>query len=359
MKDFTKKGTKLPVIPVGTEYLTGLTERKWESHYCKKPLYSHGETLRRGEVYIKAEKKNYNENDDFYLIKLSTIERLAKEQGMCDGCIDFEFIKDWWHMLPSSKNQELRQIYFKNHIGFLGIDRLFFIYKSEINNENTKVKLQENGTVTVTDTETTTTLSKATVDEICRLVKEDGEKVKLEVGKWNYIKSKSYDFVFRVFITEIKWTKVLGYGFDEKNIFYENTEFISLKEIDYSYLLNPETVQQYLIEEAVKRGYEKGTKYKHIKFDTVEVLKQPENLKLNLDYNNLTDGCGGSIFDEGVWATIIKPETITRAEAEKQTVFTVVDINTGVDFGIFSTKKKAEKFICTSKNFTIVERPID
>jgi len=350
MKDFTKKGTKLPVIPVGTEYLTGLTERKWESHYCKKPLYSHGETLRRGEVYIKAEKKNYNENDDFYLIKLSTIERLAKEQGMCDGCIDFEFIKDWWHMLPSSKNQELRQIYFKNHIGFLGIDRLFFIYKSEINNENTKVKLQENGTVTVTDTETTTTLSKATVDEICRLVREDGEKVKLEKGLW-YRNRWGARYLFQ-------GDGVQTYGFtnDEKFMF---TKVAWSDKMQEWRLDNPEAIKECFKSEALKKGYKKGVKIRnHQGTFTLEDL----DIVFNTQYSDgiyTRQGSGVWLCMNGVWSEIIQPETITRAEAEKQTVFTVVDINTGVDFGIFSTKKKAEKFICTSKNFTIVERPID
>ena len=259
MKDFTKKGTKLPVIPVGTEYLTGLMERKWESHYCKEPLYSHGETLRRGEVYIKSEKKNYNQNDDFYLIKLSTIERLAKEQGMCNT-----------------------------------------------NNKTMKVTLQENGEVTVTDTETTTTLSKVTVDEICRLVKEK-DSPKLEVGNW-------YHYIGGLYV----WNNGnQTYGFNSQKRFDDHYSFSTS---DGAVEATPETVEQYLREEAVKRGFVKGTKYKHIKFDTVKVLKKPENLKLILhnDCNNLTDGCGGSIFDNGVWATIIQPETITRAEAEKR-----------------------------------------
>lgn len=310
MKDFTKKGTKLPVIPVGIKFRTNtdrVTKRfisEAHSGSQREKFISYGFEFVGKKVYVKCDEENYK-GDRHFLIKLSTIERLAKEQGMCDGCIDFEFIKDWWYMLPSSKNQELRQIYFKNHIGFLGIDRLFFIYKSEINNENMKVKLQENGTVTVTDTETTTTLSKVTVDEICRLVKEDGEKVKLEVGKW-------YHYIGGLYVWNNGNTT---YGFNSQKHFYEHYSFSTS---NGAVEATPETVEQYLIEEAVKRGYEKGTKYKHIKFDAVEVLKQPENLKLNIDYNNLTDGCGGSIFDEGVWATIIKPKTITRSEAEKR-----------------------------------------
>ena len=173
------------------------------------------------------------------------------------------------------------------------------------NQMNPTITLQENGDVIISNTETTTTLSKVTVDEICRLVKEDGEKVKLEVGKW-------YHYIGGLYV----WNNGNPtYGFNSQKRFYEHYSFSTS---NGAVEATTETVQQYLIEEAVKRGYEKGTKYKHIKFDTVRVLKQPENLKLNIDYNNLTDGCGGSIFYEGVWATILKPETITRAEAEKR-----------------------------------------
>lgn len=49
---------------------------------------------------------------------------------------------------------------------------------------NPTIKLQENGTVTVTDTETTTTLSKATVDEICRLVADNRMRKILYDGKF-------------------------------------------------------------------------------------------------------------------------------------------------------------------------------
>ena len=266
MKDFTKKGTKLPVIPVGTGYrCTSWKGNNMKLSFIHDDFYSFGKINTNGIECILAEVKGYK-GDCYFVFKLYTIERLAKEQGMCN-----------------------------------------------INNEiemNQKVTLQENGTVTVTDTETTTTLSKATVDEICRLVKEQPKLRKINV----WYGSKEYP--------KLCWRSDESncYGLNWKG----NWEFKSRnsKELstltDDDYELSPETVEQYLKAEAVKRGYEKGTKYKHIKFDAVEVLKQPENLKLNLDYNNLTDGCGGSIFDDGQWATIIKPETITRAEAEKR-----------------------------------------
>lgn len=83
MKDFTKKGTKLPVIPVGTLARTSLlhtngSEKSFKMATDKKRLVSYGML---DEKWLKCDNPDYN-GSDFYLIKLSTIERLAKEQGM-------------------------------------------------------------------------------------------------------------------------------------------------------------------------------------------------------------------------------------------------------------------------------------
>jgi len=85
MKDFTKKGIKLPVIPVGTVASTTLLFRSGKSKTfdmgtTKEHLISYGML---DEKWLKCDNPDYN-GSDFYLIKLSTIERLAKEQGMCD-----------------------------------------------------------------------------------------------------------------------------------------------------------------------------------------------------------------------------------------------------------------------------------
>jgi len=89
--DFTIKGTKLPVIPKGTEYSTvennkiyGTTELRYE----RDDLVSFG---LHEEGYILADKKDYF-GDFFYIFKLSTIERLAEEQGML---YEKETERDW------------------------------------------------------------------------------------------------------------------------------------------------------------------------------------------------------------------------------------------------------------------------
>jgi len=271
MKDFTKKGTKLPVIPVGTkfkwlekgEFKEPCKGNKKGTNSEKSDFISFGIYRNDNKIYVICDSEKDSYCKMRYLIKLSTIERLAKEQGMCNT-----------------------------------------------NNENMKVTLQENGTVTVTDTETTTTLSKATVDEICRLVKDkDKQPIKPVITYGGWYQNKSNPKIVVFYEKDDAVFGGVGYGFDAFGGFTHanNWSLKSFKE-DWQPATH-KTVEQYLKAEAVKREFVKGTKYKHIKFDTVEVLKKPENLKLNLDYNNLTDGCGGSIFDKGVWATIIEEET--------------------------------------------------
>ncbi len=337
MKDFTKKGTKLPVIPVGTEYSIPNIfpeickfKKKNQNYESRKDFISYGAF---NETWIKAEVKNYS-SDDYYLFKLSTIERLAKEQGMWDDGITITFkdklppffngcdirIYSGGEKSKSFSNPSNLEYAMNKSRAIFGewLDKKITNIQSNINEMNPKVTLQKSGDIKISpNPQMNYIIDKVTVDEICRLVKED--KPKLEVGKW--YKSETYPNAL-YFITKIEDNNFYAYGFNGNGNWEYECEWCDnlKKEIkdQKPYEASPETVQQYLIEEAVKRGYEKGTKYKHIKYDTVEFLKQPKNLKLNIEYNNLTDGCGGSIFDEGVWATIIKPETITRAEAEKQ-----------------------------------------
>ena len=85
MIDFTKKGTKLPVIPKGLEYTFEYTfERKLKSKFFTyyKDFISFGcWTNENGDPCILAETYNYTGNK-FYEIRVSDIERLAKEQGL-------------------------------------------------------------------------------------------------------------------------------------------------------------------------------------------------------------------------------------------------------------------------------------
>ena len=80
--DFKVKGTKLPIVPEGTQYrcthwLGGCLELS--NDYAN--WVSHGVTIFDGVEYIIAERSDYTQ-DHLYMISTSDIERLAAEQGM-------------------------------------------------------------------------------------------------------------------------------------------------------------------------------------------------------------------------------------------------------------------------------------
>ena len=295
MTDFTKKGTKLPVIPAGTKF-------KWLENETdfKEPCLSNitgfnsdnydfislGKFKHKKQTYVICDSEDIGHSSLRYLIKLSTIERLAKEQGM---------------------------------------------YKSQ--QMNPKVTLQENGDVIISNTvsnptdkgftiTTTTTLSKVTFDEICRLVKED--KAKLEIRKWYRavcIDGSENKALF--YVTEIKGNIFYAYGFNYSGNWRSNWRsncyfgITNPSEIRYE-IASPETVEQYLREEAVKRGFNGKLKFKPIG-SNLEVIRDGNENTFGFDESsNQLLYCNYVIFRDGQWATILKPETITKAEAEKE-----------------------------------------
>lgn len=219
---------------------------------------------------------------------------------------------------------------------------------------NPTIKLQENGTVTVTDTETTTTLSKVTVDEICNLaakskniaymeyngngcytvnfpplVKED--KAKLEIRKWYRavcIDGSENKALF--YVTEIKGDIFYAYGFNYSGNWRSNWRsncyfgITNPSEIRYE-IASPETVEQYLREEAVKRGFNGKLKFKPIGSHLEVIRDGNENTFGFNESSNQLLYCNYVIFRDGQWATIIEPETITRAEAEKELGKVIMD----------------------------------
>ena len=79
MIDFTIPGTKLPIIPKGTPYFTknGSNFSFVNTH----ELYSYGHYNLYDAVYINCEEADYDRGN-YYLVKLSTIQELAKQQNM-------------------------------------------------------------------------------------------------------------------------------------------------------------------------------------------------------------------------------------------------------------------------------------
>lgn len=305
--DFTKKGTKLPVIPVGTEFRTVNCDKS-SSLLSQEILegYSFGT---HNEKWLKVDQVEYK-GFNHYLIKLSTIERLAKEQGMCESecnvkvSLNEDTVNALRYLLTAIERKPKLEINF-NPIKPSWIFEEFKNYKSQ--QMNPKVTLQQNGTVTVTDTETTTTLSKVTVDEIFRLVKEENDKpnFKPNLGDWCHYMGGLY-----------VWNDgEITYGFNHQGRYGDKYLFSVYQEAAKA---TPETVEQYLKAEAVKRGYKKGVKVKRPNTFVnkgIAIIEHNEFKKLGVIGFQIG---GVSIFEKGVWATIIQPETITRAEAEKQ-----------------------------------------
>jgi len=182
------------------------------------------------------------------------------------------------------------------------------------NEFNAEIFLKACGIVEV---EKTYQLSETFVKELCKepnileaFVREGIiEDDKLEVGKWYKWTENEISVKFK--ITELEKYTIRGYGFRddiyiEEKIFYSgvknyNDAVSNLKE------MTPQEVETALINEAKKRGVEKG-KIKQIKeLYQIETSKEYYLIKLGVLYYK-----GIPIFYNGTWAEIIKPETYVK-----------------------------------------------
>lgn len=80
--DYTIKGTKLPIIPEGTEYRCSNWDYDVKSslfQHSKIDFISYGWTSYKGYTYIYCENKNYK-GVAYFMVKLSDIEKLTKTQ---------------------------------------------------------------------------------------------------------------------------------------------------------------------------------------------------------------------------------------------------------------------------------------
>lgn len=83
-------------------------------------------------------------------------------------------------------------------------------------------------------------------------------------------------------------------------------------------------IESHLIKEAEKRGYKAGVKYISVNFDNECVVKKDFEYYRGTD--NLTDGCGGSVYCKGKWATII-PQDKVRLTLEDIAKLKGVDVS--------------------------------
>lgn len=113
-------------------------------------------------------------------------------------------------------------------------------------------------------------------------------------------------------ITPVKILKKDNYNHFSKNGDSTINDFVSDKYVGKA---TKEEIEKHLIEEAKRRGFKEGVNYYSV-ITGNEVNKILSNLKYYERTDNLTDGCGGSVYLKGKWANII--ETITKEEAEKK-----------------------------------------
>lgn len=131
-------------------------------------------------------------------------------------------------------------------------------------------------------------------------------KDKKELNKW--FVDKRYD-AWLMYYTD----KGTRYGRDYVGNWVEETDNCPNPYNDKdNRVATKEEVEQKLKKEAIKRGYKDGVKYKYIG-DNERVCTLKGELELHVTGSEcyLTDGHGGSVFENGKWAEIIKEEEKT------------------------------------------------
>jgi len=149
--------------------------------------------------------------------------------------------------------------------------------------------------------------------------KDNGLLPTLEVGKW-YKTDKDKDHIFHV-------TKL-----DDNNYYYYGINVMKEWVNDEWYVLDSgtgevfteathEEVEQALTAEAKKRGFKKGVRYIGMLTPTEESCGISKfSLHKNTTNEYLTDGCGGSVYANGKWATIIEDKKEMNTDFLKVTV---------------------------------------
>ena len=96
------------------------------------------------------------------------------------------------------------------------------------------------------------------------------------------------------------------YGFSDLGIWVESEFMNSFKDLKNRYATDEE-VQAPLINEVKRLGFKNGTRYFSLSYlPEIETLTDFDKLKLH-NFNQLTDGGGGTIFYNGKFAKIVEP----------------------------------------------------
>lgn len=135
-------------------------------------------------------------------------------------------------------------------------------------------------------------------------------ETKLEVGKWyKSTKSNALCFVEELFKNDFK-----GYGFDYTGEWINYSKDWTISHNTWK-PATPEEIKNALEKEAVKR-YPSGCIVKDL---FGEVKKIYDERWYDYYFNeNYFYFCGLKMFQNGTWATIIKPNQMTKQEAEEK-----------------------------------------
>jgi len=151
-------------------------------------------------------------------------------------------------------------------------------------------------------------------------------KSDLEVGKWYKLYAKSFNFKYTWFITKIENDIIFGYGFDEKNTYYEfESELISIESLKSFELATEQEVKEALINEAKKRGFEYRTNV--LSVDNVKEIIG-SGFFINSDGSFWNNGFSKNIclMRNGTWAEIIP--TVTELSYQQIADKFGVNVNT-------------------------------
>jgi len=149
-------------------------------------------------------------------------------------------------------------------------------------------------------------------------------ETELEVGKYNLIDCGQFKYKF--FIEKIEKNVIYGYGFDEKDIYYESSDLCNVNDVLSHRLLTESEIKEALVKEAIKIGLTpENLKYIKCLVGFSEDLNQRYyktdakfHFEPHLNKLWLMDGSYLSIciFQNGTWAEILPTYTIPEAESK-------------------------------------------
>jgi len=137
-------------------------------------------------------------------------------------------------------------------------------------------------------------------------------ETKLEVGKW--YKHKAGGFLN---VKEINGDKAVCFGIYSSGGWYDKEEGRVVGLLENIVPATNQEVLEALTKEAVKRGFKEGLKVMPL-WETPKTHWEVHNNQTRFDEKSNSFYFGCCIFQNGTWATIIKPKQMTIQEIEKE-----------------------------------------